>query len=67
MNWMPSLSVSPHSPPAFPRSNPHSGTDPLAGIFLFVTYISMMDDDPQDESLVLGDSEDEELEGDEKY
>ena len=67
-NWTQSPSASPRLRPVSPGTNPHTEINTLAGFFFFVTYILMMDDDIQDESLILGDfEEDEELEEDEKY
>lgn len=56
--------------PDFRKDNPHIRTCPLAGIFYFVTYIHMMDDDINDESLILEETIEDELseeEEDESY
>ena len=48
--------------------NPHPVINHLAGMYIFVTYIRMMDDEITDESLVLDEEEqEEETEEDEKY
>jgi len=67
MNSMLSPSALLRSPSVSRGANPHLAVNPLAGILFFGTYIRMMDDDIRDESLVLEDFEDGELEEDEKY
>ena len=47
------LSVSQHSQLVFPEFNPHILANLLAGIYIFVTYIRMIDDEINDESLIL--------------
>lgn len=51
------------------RRNPHQTATPLAEIFLFATYIRIMDDNIHDEDLPEDVAEfgDEDLEEDEKY
>lgn len=53
--------ASPLSLPVFPESNPHIPLNRLAGIFYFDTYIHMMDDDINDESLVLEEITEDEI------
>jgi hypothetical protein len=68
MRWMQLQSASRRSPPGAGAHNPHPAGSPLARIFYFATYIRIMDDDLQEESPLLEDLEDEELEEeDEKY
>ncbi len=65
--------VLPHSLQAFPEDNPQLIFKVLAGIYFFVTYIPMADDELNDENLVLDDMlededvDEEELDEKERY